>query len=144
MNKPIEVLHIEDDADHVDLVRTAATMAKLPLKINCVPDGEKALQYLRNQDGFADAVRPDLIILDITLSEMDGWEALKAIRENPELGKVPIVVLTNRDLPPTVLKRNSIPHDNLFRKPVGINGYIQVMKAIGKAYKKQHNAPHLP
>jgi two-component system, chemotaxis family, response regulator Rcp1 len=139
MRNYIEVLHIEDDGDHVDLVKTAASMAKLPLKITSVVDGEEGLQYLNNQGRFADAVRPHLIILDLALSHMDGMDVLTAIRQNPELGKISLVILTNRDLSPDVMEKNFICDEYLYRKPIGINGYVEVMKEIENYFEREHS-----
>jgi CheY-like chemotaxis protein len=68
---------------------------------------------------------------------MDGLDALKAIRENSELSAIPIVILTNRDLKLAVLKNNSLPYDSLYKKPIGIHGYVQVMKAIGEFFEQK-------
>lgn len=97
----------------------------------------EALQFLRKEEPFTDPLRPDLIMLDLNARRMDGLDALKAIRENPESEAIPIVILTNRDLQLTVSKKNSLPYDCLHKKPIGTHGYAQVMKAIENLFKQQ-------
>src|SRR5918998_5155203 len=93
--QPIEVLLVEDDAGDVQLTREAFEEHKVRNRLTVVSDGVDALAYLRRDpDRYPDAVRPDLILLDLNLPRVDGREVLAEIKNDPDLRQIPVVVLT--------------------------------------------------
>lgn len=94
---PVEILLVEDSQDDADLMMEALREGMLPLTINWVEDGEEALAFLRRQGDHQNAARPDLVILDLRLPRMNGQEVLQAIRGDPELQLIPVVIMTSND-----------------------------------------------
>lgn len=90
----ISILLVEDDPDHVDLTRIALQTARVPFGLEVVMDGTEALQYLRCEDPYRSAQAPDLILLDLNLPKLDGREVLRTIKSDPELCRIPVIVLT--------------------------------------------------
>lgn len=91
---PLEVLFVEDDDGDVLMVREALREAERPTVLRVVDDGAKALAYLRRQDPYGDAVRPDLVLLDLNLPKVGGKEVLAEVKEDPALRRIPVVVFT--------------------------------------------------
>jgi CheY-like chemotaxis protein len=90
----ISILLVEDDPDHVDLTRIALQTARVPFGLEVVMDGTEALQYLRHEERFRNTALPDLILLDLNLPKLDGREVLRAIKSDPDLCRIPVIVLT--------------------------------------------------
>ena len=89
------VLQVEDNEADVRLTREALREAGEELRLAVVGDGEQALAYLRNEDGFEDAPRPHLVLLDLNLPRKDGVEVLHEMRRDPALAQIPVIVLTS-------------------------------------------------
>ena len=92
--KPIEILLVEDNPGDVDLAREALAAGKVCNFLHVVGDGEAALAFLRRQGKFAGALRPDLVLLDLNLPKLNGRDVLAAIKEDPDLRRIPVVILT--------------------------------------------------
>src|SRR5574341_103920 len=92
--EPIQILLLEDNPGDVRLTREAFKDGKVANTIHVVEDGEQALAYLRKQGKYADAVRPDIILLDLNLPKKDGREGLREIKSDQGLKQIPVVVLT--------------------------------------------------
>src|SRR5580700_9598822 len=90
----IEVLLVEDSPGDVRLTREAFKDAKVHINMHVASDGVEAMAFLRREGGYANAPRPDLILLDLNLPKKDGREVLSEIKENPALKSIPVVVLT--------------------------------------------------
>src|SRR5690349_2628301 len=90
---PIEVLLVEDDPGDVLMTREAFEEHKVRNRLTVVSDGVEALAYLRQQEPFTDAVRPDLVLLDLNLPKRDGREVLAEIKGDESLRQIPVVVL---------------------------------------------------
>jgi len=93
----VEILLVEDEEDDADLMMTALREGSLEVRIGWVQDGEAAVRYLRRQGEYADAARPDVILLDMHLPRMSGKEVLADIKEDPVLRLIPVIVLTSSD-----------------------------------------------
>ncbi|HEX3593932.1 MAG TPA: response regulator [Polyangiaceae bacterium] len=89
------VLHVEDNGDHADLVQRCLTRYRPERRVVRVEDGEAALEYLAKCD--TDGRRPMLILLDLRLPKLDGIDVLRAVKTDPELAAIPVVVLTTSD-----------------------------------------------
>jgi len=92
--KAIEILLVEDNPGDVRLTLEAFKEAKVLNSISVVNDGEQALQYLRCEEPFGEACRPDIILLDLNLPKMDGRLVLEEIKEDENLKRIPVVILT--------------------------------------------------
>jgi len=93
--RPARVLLVEDNEADVRLTREALREAGENVRLSAVVDGEQALAFLRRQDGFADAPRPDLVLLDLNLPRKNGLEVLDELRADASLAPIPVIMLTS-------------------------------------------------
>lgn len=128
--RPVHVLLVEDDPGDVRLTQEALKQAKLRVMMSVVGDGEKALQYLRRMGPYADAVRPDLVLLDLNLPKVDGREVLAAMKSDPDLRLIPVVVLTTSAADADVLKAYGLGGNCYITKPVGFDEFRRIVRAI--------------
>jgi CheY-like chemotaxis protein len=128
--RPIEVLLVEDDPGDVLLTKEAFEDNKVKNNLTVVSDGEEATDYLRRQGRFADAVRPDLMLLDLNLPRKDGREVLQEIKADPELRSIPIVVLTTSEADEDILRSYDLHANAYVTKPVDFDQFIRVVRQI--------------
>ena len=128
--QPIEILLVEDDPGDVLLTREAFTDNKLRNRLIVFGDGREALCYLRRQDPFRDATRPDLILLDLNLPGLDGRDLLTALASDPELADVPVVVLTNSLAERDILRSRELSVTDYVAKPVDFFRLIDIVKRV--------------
>jgi CheY-like chemotaxis protein len=128
--RAIEILLVEDNPGDVDLAREALKGAKVRNEIHVVADGVEALQFLRRQGRFAEAHRPDLILLDLNLPRKDGREVLKEIKADHELRRIPVVVLTTSKLEQDVLKAYDLHANCYIIKPVDFLQFMHIIQTI--------------
>ncbi|MDG6104747.1 response regulator [Dactylosporangium aurantiacum] len=131
---PIEVLLVEDDPGDVLMTQEAFEEHKVRNKLNVVQDGEEALAYLRREGPHADAARPDLILLDLNLPRVDGRQVLQAIKEDPELRRIPVVVLTTSQADEDILRSYSLHANAYVTKPVDFDSFIAVVRQIDEFF----------
>jgi len=93
--EPIEILLVEDDPDHADLTMDALGKGKVRNRICHVEDGVEAMAFLRREGKYRDAPRPDLILLDLHMPRKDGREVLEEVKTDPNLKRIPVVMLTS-------------------------------------------------
>ena len=127
---PIEVLLVEDDPGDVLMTREAFEEHKVRNHLNVVSDGADALAYVRREGEFADAARPDLILLDLNLPKRDGREVLKELKTDPDLREIPIVVLTTSSAESDVLASYQLHANAYVTKPVDFERFISAVKQI--------------
>jgi CheY-like chemotaxis protein len=127
---PLAVLLVEDDPGDVMIAQEALKASELTSKLTVVTDGVEAIKYLRREDGYADAPRPDLILLDLNLPRKSGHEVLAEVKADPALRKIPVVVLTTSGAAEDVLRSYDL-HANVFvTKPVDFDHFTSVIKQI--------------
>ena len=130
MNRPVEIFLAEDSSGDVRLTREALNESEVSNHLSVVEDGEEALNYLHRKGKYAEAVRPDLILLDLHLPKKDGREVLAEIKNDPNLKRIPVVILTTSDSEQDILKTYDL-HANCFvTKPVNLDKFIAVIRAI--------------
>ena len=128
--QPIEVLLVEDDPGDVLMTREALEERKLLNRLNVVGDGVDALAYLRREEPFQDAVRPDLILLDLNLPKRDGREVLAEIKNDSSLRQIPVVVLTTSHADEDVLRSYQLHANAYVTKPVDFDRFVSVVRQI--------------
>ncbi len=128
--QPADVLLVEDNEDDVELTLAALEDSKIRMKIHVVSDGLAAMAFLRREGDYADAPRPDLILLDLNMPRMDGREVLKAIRVDQNLTDIPIVVLTTSEDEEDVLKVYQLHANCYIKKPVDFIQFSEVIKQV--------------
>ncbi|MCE1245115.1 MAG: response regulator [Firmicutes bacterium] len=129
---PIDILLVEDDQGDIELTREALKDSKLNINLHVARDGVEALAFLRKQQPFEKAVRPDLILLDINMPRKNGRETLQEIRSDEELKSIPVVVLTSSNSDEDITKSYEIGANCYITKPVGFDQFVKVVKTIEK------------
>ncbi len=128
--KPIEILLVEDSPGDVRLTKEALKESKLRNVLSVVNDGVEALRYLRQEETYAKAARPDLILLDLNLPKKDGHEVLREIKEDPNLKRIPVIILTTSKTEEDVVATYN-NHANCFiTKPVDFNQFLNVIRKL--------------
>jgi len=126
----IEVLLVEDDPGDVELTQESLLDSKLKINQTVVNDGVEALDYLRKQNGYAKATRPDLILLDLNMPRKDGREVLAELKMDDNLKTIPVVVLTTSEADQDILKSYGLGCNCYVTKPVGLEQFSRVIQTI--------------
>jgi CheY-like chemotaxis protein len=139
--RPIEILLVEDNPGDVRMTVEALKDCRVSNKLSVVEDGEQALSFLRKGDGYAKRARPDLILLDLNLPKKDGHEVLAEIKADPDLRKIPVVVLTTSENERDVRKAYDLNANCYITKPGGLEQFVSVMKSIQYFWSKVVQLP---
>jgi chemotaxis family two-component system response regulator Rcp1 len=131
VNGSIDILLVEDNEGDAHLTREALKRAKVRNRVHTTSDGVEAMQFLRREGSFADAPRPDLILLDLNLPNMDGREVLEAIKADPSLRPIPIVVVTSSAAEQDILKSYDLNANCYVTKPVDLQQFLHVIGSVG-------------
>ena len=131
---PIEVLLVEDDPGDVLMTQEAFEEHKVGNRLHVVSDGVEAMAYLRREAPFADAVRPDLILLDLNLPRRDGRQVLQEIKNDESLRQIPVVVLTTSQLDEDILRSYQLHANAYVTKPVDFEQFIKVVRQIDEFF----------
>ncbi len=130
IGKPIEILMIEDNPGDVRLTLEALKDTKIWNNLSVVQDGAEVLAFLRREGRYVNAPRPDLILLDLNLPKRDGRDILAAIKADPDLKHIPVVVLTSSQAEEDVLRTYDLHANCYITKPVDLDQFIKVIKSI--------------
>jgi chemotaxis family two-component system response regulator Rcp1 len=128
--QPAEILLVEDNPGDVRLVQEALRESKIINQLHAVSDGKEALAFLRRQGSYANARRPDLILLDLNLPRKDGREVLSEIKADPDLRRIPVVIVTSSEAEDDILKSYNHHANCYITKPLDLEKFIEVVKAI--------------
>lgn len=128
--QPIEILLVEDNPGDVRLTQEALKEAKVHTNLNVVEDGVEALQYVHNETSYADAERPDLILLDLNLPRMDGRQVLEELKQDPALRQIPVVILTTSEAEQDILKSYDLHANCYITKPVDLHQFMRVVQTL--------------
>ena len=128
--KPIEILLIEDNPGDVRLTKEVLMEGKVRNHLQVVGDGVEAMAFLRRENNYAEAPRPDLILLDLNLPKKDGREVLQEIKEDGEFKCIPVVVLTTSEADEDILRSYDLAANCYITKPVDLDQFIRVIKTI--------------
>lgn len=133
--KSIVILMADDDADDRLLAKDALTECRLANDLYFVENGEELLDYLKRRGKYTqmtDSPRPGLILLDLNMPKKDGREALKEIKADPELRKIPVVVLTTSKADTDIGSIYELGANSFISKPVSFDSLVEVMKVLGR------------
>jgi chemotaxis family two-component system response regulator Rcp1 len=128
--KHIEILLIEDSPADILLTREAFEETRILNTLHVAEDGVQAMDFLRKRGTYASAPRPDLILLDLNLPRKNGREVLAEIKADPDLRKIPIVVLTTSNAEEDILKAYDLNANCYVVKPVGFDNFMEAMQSI--------------
>ncbi len=126
----IEILLVEDNPADVRLTIEALKEGKMKNRLSVARDGLDALAFLRREGAYADAPRPDLVLLDLNLPRMDGRELLAIIKRDEALRRIPVVVLTTSKAEEDILRTYDLHANCYVTKPVDLDQFIEVVKSI--------------
>ena len=130
LGRPIEILLVEDSPSDTELTIEALHEAKVINHLSAVQDGVEAMAFLRRQGPYAEAPRPDLILLDLNLPRKDGREVLDELKADPQLRAIPVVVLTTSRAELDVLRAYALHANCYITKPVDFQQFIEVVHNI--------------
>jgi len=128
--RTIDILMVEDDPGDVRLTREALKGSKVLHSLNVVEDGVAALDYLRKAPPYHDAVRPDIVLLDLNLPRKDGREVLAAMKQDPVLRSIPVVILTTSQAEEDVLRAYNLNANCYVTKPVDFDQFMRIVRTI--------------
>jgi two-component system, chemotaxis family, response regulator Rcp1 len=128
--RPVEILLVEDNPGDARLTLEAFKEGKVINNLTVLHDGVQALEYLRREGAYAGASTPDLILLDLNLPRMDGREVLAAIKDDPALRTIPVVVLTTSSSQDDVSRAYGHHANCYITKPVDLDQFLRVIQSI--------------
>jgi len=129
-SKPIEILLVDDSPGDVRLVIESFKENKIKNKLYVVRDGVEALVFLHQEDKYANAPRPDLILLDLNLPKKNGHEVLAEIKSDKSLRRIPVVVMTVSEAEKDIIKAYDLYVNCYVTKPIGLKEFIKVVNSI--------------
>ena len=133
--QPIVILLADDDADDRMLTKDALEESRVLNDLRFVGDGEELMDYLVRRGKFSDpetSPKPGLILLDLNMPKKDGREALKEIKENPELRRIPIVVMTTSQAEEDIFRSYDLGASSFITKPVTFDRLVELMRTLGE------------
>ncbi|MCW9033215.1 MAG: response regulator [Alphaproteobacteria bacterium] len=136
MNQPlndikiVEILLVEDSETDVDLMLEVMEESKLSNNLNVVMDGVAAIEYLKQQGDYQNAVRPDIILLDLNLPKKDGREVLEEIKDDDNLKGIPVVVLTSSKAEEDIYKSYKLHANCYVTKPFDLDQFAYIVRQI--------------
>jgi two-component system, chemotaxis family, response regulator Rcp1 len=137
----IEVLLVEDSPGDVRLTQEAFRDSGKPVRLHLAADGVEAMAFLRNEGTYADAPRPDLILLDLNLPKMDGREVLKEIKKDRNLATIPTIILTTSDDEADVLISYQLQANCYLRKPAHWDAFDKLVRSINAFWLTRAKLP---
>jgi CheY-like chemotaxis protein len=121
---------VEDNPDDIELTVEALKDARVANHLTVVQDGEEALSYLRCRGKYAQAIRPDLILLDLNMPRKNGRDVLRDIKNDPKLKRIPVVILTTSQAEDDILHTYDLHANCYITKPVDFNQFLKVVRSI--------------
>jgi two-component system, chemotaxis family, response regulator Rcp1 len=128
--QPIEILLVEDNPGDARLAKEALKESKLINNLSIAEDGVEAMNFLHKTGKYSNAPRPDLVILDLNLPKKDGREVLAEIKNDDNLKRIPVVILTISKAEEDILKTYNLHANCFISKPLDLDQFIKVVKSI--------------
>lgn len=126
----VNILLAEDNPADVRFTQEAFKEAKVINSLHVVPDGVEAMDFLYRRGKYSEAERPDVILLDLNMPRKNGYEVLAEIKADPDLKRIPVVILTTSEAESDVLKTYNLHANCYITKPVGLDQFIEVVQTI--------------
>ena len=127
----VEILLVEDNPGDVRLTKEAMKEAKMRNNLSVARDGVEAMAFLRREGEYADAPRPDVVLLDLNLPKKDGRSVLAEIKADPDLRRIPVVILTSSKAEEDVFNSYDLHANCYVTKPGDLEQFIEVVKSVG-------------
>ena len=129
-SRAVEILLVEDNPGDVRLTREALRDAKVHNNMTVASDGVEAIAYLKREGQYAGVTLPDLILLDLNLPRINGFEVLDTIKEDADLRRIPVVILTSSQTEQDIIRSYDLHANAYITKPVNLEQFIQLIKSI--------------
>jgi chemotaxis family two-component system response regulator Rcp1 len=129
-DRPFEILLVDDSPTDRLLATEALSLASFENHLSWVEDGVQALEYLRHEKGYSNSIRPDLILLDLQMPRMNGWEFLAVFKADPDLRQIPVVVLTTSEAEQDIAICYANHANCYITKPVTFPGLVEVLQHV--------------
>ena len=130
IGRPAEVLLVEDSPGDVRLTREALKEGKVRNNLSVVNDGVEAMEFLRREGKYADAPRPDIVLLDLNMPRKDGREVLAEMKSDEALKRIPVVILTTSEAEQDILRTYDLHANCYLTKPVDLEQFISIVKSV--------------
>ncbi len=130
LGRPIEILLIEDNPADVRLTEEAVSEGTVPCNLTVAWDSEMAMRILRNENQYSNNPRPDLIFLDLNLPKQDGRQTLEEIKTDPQLKRIPVVILTTSSAETDILQSYDLHANCYIIKPVDFDEFTRIIKLV--------------
>lgn len=130
IGRPVEVLLVEDNVGDVRLTQEALREAKVHNNLSVVNDGVEAMAFLRREGKYAQAPRPDLVLLDLNMPRKDGRAVLAEVKADPDLRRIPVVVLTTSKAEEDIVRSYELHANSYVTKPVDFEQFMKVVRSI--------------
>ncbi|KKC02366.1 two-component system response regulator [Mycobacterium nebraskense] len=141
--RAIDILLVEDDPGDELITREAFEHNKLKNRLHVAHDGEEGLDYLYQRGQFKDAPRPDLILLDLNLPKYDGRQLLEKVKSDPDLARIPVVVLTTSSAEEDILRSYKLHANAYVTKPVDLDQFMKAVRQIDEFFVQVVRLPSL-
>jgi len=128
--RPIQILMVEDNPDDIELTVEALKDSRVRNHLIVVKDGEEAISYLQGKGQYQNAVRPDLILLDLNMPRKNGRDVLREIKNDPKLKRIPVVILTTSQAEEDIIHTYDLHANCYITKPLDFNQFLKVVKSI--------------
>jgi CheY-like chemotaxis protein len=130
MGRAVQMLLVEDNLGDIRLTKETLKDAKVMVNLHVVGDGVEAMAFLRKEGKHANAPRPDLVLLDLNLPKKDGREVLAEMKQDPDLRRIPVVILTISNGQEDILKSYNLHANAYVTKPLNLEQFAKIVKAI--------------
>ena len=143
--EPIVILLVEDDPAHTEIVRRNLASSRIANRLECVSDGQAALDYLYRRDKFSNpesAPRPGIILLDLRLPKIDGLEVLRTIKSDHDLARIPVVILTTSSAETDMARAYDSHANSYLVKPVEFEQFVELIDTLGYYWLAWNQNPY--
>jgi CheY-like chemotaxis protein len=139
--RSLQILVVDDDDADALMIEEALAATETHSRVERVADGREALDYLRREGRYSDAIRPDLILLDLNMPRMDGRETLAAIKTDEQLKAIPVVILTTSGAAPDIAASYQQRANAYVTKPFGLDDFEATVRQIDRFYREIASLP---
>jgi CheY-like chemotaxis protein len=128
--QPVDVLLAEDNPGDARLTEKAFEQGNILNNLYVVEDGVEAMKFLRQEDEHREKPRPDLMLLDLNMPRKDGWDVLEEIRDDPDLARLPVIVLTSSEAEEDIVRSYELQANVYLTKPVDFQGFLEIVNGF--------------
>ena len=130
MTRPVDILLVEDNPGDVRLTQETFKETKLLNRLHVVEDGAEAIAFLKRKGKYADAPRPEVILLDLSLPKKNGFEVLAKIKPDRDLRRIPVVILTTSKAQKDIIRSYDLNANSFCTKPIDLYQFVKILKSI--------------